>query len=201
MDNQFRLDQLIERGGKRELRIKGAEARVDAAKLARIDTARQQSPRCQAYYNFRLAQEKQALPRETAALYGKNTEAGRFRQRVGDIAPVDLPPADRPGTRRQRRPPGAGRARTSPGQPCLPDRTRSGCRPSAGQRQLADAGRSGAARSAARRAARHRGGAASPGGRRGRSRPAESAQAARRNAGHAVRAQPAECAQTVRLRG
>lgn len=91
MDTVLRLDQLIERGGKRKLRVQGAEARLDAARLDKDDTARQQLGMLrQAYYNLRLAQEKQALARDTAALYGKSAEAGRLRQRVGDIAPVDL---------------------------------------------------------------------------------------------------------------
>lgn len=91
LDTVLRIDQLIERGDKRQLRVKGAAARLDAARLDQDDTARQQlGVLRQAYYNLRLAQEKQALARETAALYGKSTEAGRLRQRVGDIAPVDL---------------------------------------------------------------------------------------------------------------
>ena len=91
MDTQFRLDQLIERGGKRDLRIKGAEARVAAAKFERDDTVRQQlGDLRQAYYNLRLAQEKLALARESAALYEKSTTAGRLRQKAGDLAPVDV---------------------------------------------------------------------------------------------------------------
>ncbi len=91
MDTQFRLDQLIERGGKRDLRIKGAEARVDAARLERDDTARQQLGSLrEAYYNLRLAQEKLALAQDTAALYGKSAAAGRLRQKAGDLAPVDV---------------------------------------------------------------------------------------------------------------
>ncbi|MBV2193367.1 MAG: TolC family protein [Azonexus sp.] len=91
MDTQFRLDQLIERGGKRDLRIKSAEARVDAAKLLRTDTARQQlGDLRQAYYNLRLAQEKLALARDTAALYEKSAGAGRLRLKAGDLAPVDV---------------------------------------------------------------------------------------------------------------
>ncbi len=91
MDTQLRLDQLIERGGKRDLRIRGAEARVDAAKFERDDTVRQQlGDLRQAYYNLRLAQEKLTLARESAALYEKSTQAGRLRQKAGDLAPVDV---------------------------------------------------------------------------------------------------------------
>jgi len=91
MDNILRLDQLIERGGKRDLRIKGAEARLEAARFDSDETARQQLGALRyAYYNLRLAQEKQKLARETAELYGKSAEAGKLRQKAGDIAPVDL---------------------------------------------------------------------------------------------------------------
>lgn len=91
MDSQFRLDQLIERGGKRQLRIKGAEAMLEAARFDMDDMARQQLGALRyAYYNLRLAQEKLKLGRETAALYGKSADAGKLRQKAGDLAPVDL---------------------------------------------------------------------------------------------------------------
>lgn len=91
MDSQLRIDQLIERGGKRDLRIKGAEARLAAAGLDLDDTARQQLGVLRyAYYNLRLAQEKLAIARETAELYGKAAEAGRLRLKAGDLAPVDV---------------------------------------------------------------------------------------------------------------
>ena len=91
MDTTLRLDQLIERGGKRQLRVKGAEARLEAARFDAQDTARQQLAVLRyAYYNLRLAQEKLVLARETAALYGRTAEAGALRQKAGDLAPVDL---------------------------------------------------------------------------------------------------------------
>ena len=91
MDTQLRLDQLIERGGKRELRVKGAEARLDAARFDVDDAARQQLGVLHyAYYNLRLAQEKLLLARETAVLYGRSADAGKLRQKAGDMAPVDL---------------------------------------------------------------------------------------------------------------
>ncbi|WP_428827163.1 TolC family protein [Azonexus sp. IMCC34842] len=91
MDTQLRLDQLVERGGKRDLRVKGAAARLDAARFDLDDAARQQLGTLRyAYYNLRLAQEKLTLAGETAGLYGKAAEAGKLRQKAGDIAPVDL---------------------------------------------------------------------------------------------------------------
>ena len=40
MDNVLRLDQLIERGGKRDLRVKGASALLDASRRDLDDTGR-----------------------------------------------------------------------------------------------------------------------------------------------------------------
>jgi outer membrane protein, heavy metal efflux system len=91
MDTVFRVDQVIERGGKRDLRIKGAESRLEASRFEADETARQQLGGLRhAYYDLLLAQEKLALARDTAALYGKSAEAGKLRQKAGDIAPVDL---------------------------------------------------------------------------------------------------------------
>jgi len=91
MDSQLRIDQLIERGGKRDLRLRGATARLEAASLDLDDTARQQLGILRhTYYNLRLAQEKLALAQDTAKLYGQSADAGKRRLKAGDIAPVDL---------------------------------------------------------------------------------------------------------------
>ncbi len=91
MDTQLRLDQLIERGGKRDLRIKGAEARLEAARFDSDETMRQQLGALRyAYYNLLLAQERRKLATDTAALYGRSADAGKLRQKAGDIAPVDV---------------------------------------------------------------------------------------------------------------
>lgn len=91
MDSQFRIDQVIERGGKRDLRVKSAESRFEAARFDMDDMARQQIAVLRyAYYNLRLAQEKQALALDTAGLYARSVEAGRLRLKAGDIAPVEL---------------------------------------------------------------------------------------------------------------
>lgn len=91
LDTVLRIDQLVERGGKRDLRIKGAESRLEASRFDLDDTARQQLGVLRyAYYNLRLAQEKLVLAHETAELYGRSLDAGRLRQKAGDIAPVDV---------------------------------------------------------------------------------------------------------------
>ncbi|MBS1188348.1 MAG: Outer rane efflux protein [Rhodocyclaceae bacterium] len=91
MDTQLRLDQLIERGGKRDLRVKGAEARLDAARRDLDDAGRQQLLALySAYYDLLLAQEKRRVAQDAAELYSKGLEAGRLRQKAGDISQVDL---------------------------------------------------------------------------------------------------------------
>lgn len=80
MDNALRLDQLIERGSKRELRVRGADARLDASRRDLDDAARLQLLTLQqTYYDLRLAQEKLRLANETATTYNKGLETGRLR--------------------------------------------------------------------------------------------------------------------------
>lgn len=91
MDTVLRIEQLIERGDKRTLRMRGAEARLEAARFDLDDIARQQrSTLHTAYYALRLAQERQALARDTAELYRRSAESGKLRLKSGDMAPVDL---------------------------------------------------------------------------------------------------------------
>lgn len=91
MDNVLRLDQLVERGGKRDLRIKGADARLDASRHDLDDTERQQLLTLQqSYYDLRLAQDKHRLAGELAANYDKSLDSGRIRLKAGDISQVEL---------------------------------------------------------------------------------------------------------------
>lgn len=91
MDNVLRLDQLVERGGKRDLRIKGADARLDASRYELDDTGRQQLLTLQlAYFDLRLAQDKRHLAGELAAAYEKSLDTGRLRLKAGDISQVEL---------------------------------------------------------------------------------------------------------------
>lgn len=91
MDNVLRLDQLIERGSKRELRVRGADARLDASRRDLDDTGRQMLLTLQqTYYDLHLAQEKRRLAGEVAASYDKSLETGRIRQKAGDISQVEL---------------------------------------------------------------------------------------------------------------
>ena len=90
-DTTVRIDQLIERGDKRELRVKTArtiEAAVDADYL---DTLRQQRQALRsAYYDLGLAQEKATILSDTAALFDRSLDAAERRLRAGDISAADL---------------------------------------------------------------------------------------------------------------
>ena len=91
MDNVLRLDQLVERGGKRDLRIKGADARLDASRYDLDDTGRQQLLTLQlTYFDLRLAQDKRHLAGELATAYEKSLDTGRLRLKSGDISQVEL---------------------------------------------------------------------------------------------------------------
>ena len=91
MDTVLRIEQLIERGGKRELRQRGADERLAAARFDAEDLGRQQLLELRsAYLDLRLSQDRLRLAQETAALYRRSVEAGQLRKKAGDIAPVDL---------------------------------------------------------------------------------------------------------------
>lgn len=91
MDSQLRVDQVVERGGKQELRVKGAELRLDAARSDADDIRRQQLQAVEwAYYDLLLAQERQRLAQEAVELYRKTVAAAQLRLRAGDISLVEL---------------------------------------------------------------------------------------------------------------
>lgn len=90
MDTQIGLSQRIERGDKREHRMRGAQSRVDAIRQDLADALRgQRLALRQAYYDLKLAQEKSCILEESAALYRKSAEAARLRLRAGDIAAAE----------------------------------------------------------------------------------------------------------------
>lgn len=91
MDSILRMDQLIERGGKRALRVQSAEARREAAAFDRLDVARTQlADLRRAYYDLLLAQDRQQLTSEASVLYARSLSAAEKRLQAGDLAPVDV---------------------------------------------------------------------------------------------------------------
>lgn len=90
-DIVVRIDQTFERGDKRELRMRTAGLRLDAAKHDMADVSRQgRIALYQAYYDLVLAQEKLHVAEENAALYGDTVAAARLRLNAGDIPSSDL---------------------------------------------------------------------------------------------------------------
>lgn len=90
MDSILRLEQLIERGEKRELRAQSADARLEATRRDFDDARRQQRLALwSAYYDLLLMQEKRRAADDAAALYARSLEAGETRLRAGDISLSD----------------------------------------------------------------------------------------------------------------
>lgn len=90
MDDILRVEQLLERGGKRELRQRGAESRLEAARFDFDDLARQQRALLRrAYFDLMLAQDRQRLAAESAELQARGLAVADKRLRAGDIAPVE----------------------------------------------------------------------------------------------------------------
>lgn len=90
-DAIVRIDQTFERGGKRELRIRSADLRLDAARADLADTTRQSLIALhQAYYDLLLAQEKLTIAESNASLFGQTVDAAKLRLKVGDIAKSEL---------------------------------------------------------------------------------------------------------------
>ncbi|HTD02230.1 TolC family protein [Undibacterium sp.] len=91
VDSSIRIDQLIERGGKRELRKAVAATMEDAARSDLIDTRRQLHVLVsQAYYDALASEEKLVILRHTADLYDTTISAAQKRQKAGDIANADV---------------------------------------------------------------------------------------------------------------
>src|SRR5712692_21972 len=90
-DTVFRLDQLLERGNKRNLRIAAAGQTVDATRADFTGTLLQQRLGLfSAYYDLLSAQEKQRTNTEIKQLFARALEAAELRLKAGDVSPVDV---------------------------------------------------------------------------------------------------------------
>jgi cobalt-zinc-cadmium efflux system outer membrane protein len=91
IDTVLRLDQPIERGSKRELRIGAAQGLASAARGDALDTLRQQLAALRtSYYELKFAQEKLVVLGETAQLFERSFAAAQTRLKAGDLAAADL---------------------------------------------------------------------------------------------------------------
>ena len=90
-DSVLRLEQLVERGNKREHRAKSAEARLAAARLDAEDAERTGLILLHvAYWDLKLAFERTRLAESTAQLARDAIVAAEQRLKVGDIAAADV---------------------------------------------------------------------------------------------------------------
>ena len=91
VDSIVRVDQLIERGNKAELRTETARRLEGAAAEDVQEITRQQLLALRfAYYDVVAAQDKVASATETAALFGKTLDAAQLRLKAGDLAAADV---------------------------------------------------------------------------------------------------------------
>ena len=91
VDTTIRIDQVIERGGKRELRTENATYLERASRNDFSEARRQRRIIVsQAYYDLLAAQERLLTTRETVALFDNTMRAAQIRKKAGDIAGADV---------------------------------------------------------------------------------------------------------------
>jgi cobalt-zinc-cadmium efflux system outer membrane protein len=91
VDYVARLDQPIERGNKRGLRVESAEQAWRAARWNAADTLRQQQlALAQAWIALWGAQQRLALQQEVLGLYRRTLDGARRREKAGDVAAADV---------------------------------------------------------------------------------------------------------------
>ena len=90
-NSSVQINQLLERGNKRELRMAAAEDAIKASNYDLKDTRRQQTlSLAYAYYDLLLAQESEKIQMSNVALYESTLKAAELRLKAGDIANSDV---------------------------------------------------------------------------------------------------------------
>ncbi len=91
LDTILRIDQPIERGGKRDLRLGVARALLDASRSDASDSLRQQRMLARdAYFDLKAAEDKARLSVESARLSHEVLSKAELRLKAGDLAPADV---------------------------------------------------------------------------------------------------------------
>ncbi len=91
VDSSVRIDQVIERGDRRELRLASAKNLESASAEDLSEAQRQQRLALRyAYYDLLLAQDKVDIARDTIALFEGSVRAAELRLKAGDIAMADV---------------------------------------------------------------------------------------------------------------
>lgn len=90
MDTSVRYEQLIERGNKRDLRVKSAQGQVAASKQDVLDIERQQSiVLLRSMVDLAALNERVNLLSQVVALYEETLRANNIRAEKGDLPPID----------------------------------------------------------------------------------------------------------------
>ena len=91
LNSSVQINQLLERGDKREIRMAAAEDAIKAYGYDLKDTRRQQTMiLAYAYYDLLLAQESEQIQASNVALYETTIKAAELRLKAGDIAYSDV---------------------------------------------------------------------------------------------------------------
>jgi len=91
VDSSIRIDQVIERGDRRELRLANARSLEAASAEDFSDTFRLQRLALRAaYYDLLLTQDKVDIARDTTSLFEGSLKAAELRLKAGDIARADV---------------------------------------------------------------------------------------------------------------
>lgn len=91
VDSSVRIDQVLERGGKRDLRRDGALHQEEGAREDVREARRQlRLAVSQAYYDALAAGERLAILGDTAQLYQRTVEVAQKQRQAGDVSPADV---------------------------------------------------------------------------------------------------------------
>ncbi|QYG05712.1 MULTISPECIES: TolC family protein [unclassified Janthinobacterium] len=91
VDSSVRIDQLLERGGKRGLRRDGALHQEEGAREDVREARRQlRLAVSQAYYDALAAGERLTILNDTAQLYQRTVEVAQKKRQAGDVSPADV---------------------------------------------------------------------------------------------------------------
>ncbi len=91
LDTILRIDQPIERGGKRDLRLGVARALLDASRSDVSDSLRQQRMLARdAYFDLKAAEDRARLSVDSARLAHDVLSKAELRLKAGDLAPADV---------------------------------------------------------------------------------------------------------------
>lgn len=91
VDTSVRIDQVIERGDRRELRLANARSLESASTEDLSEAQRQQRLGLRnAYYDLLFSQDKVDIARDTISLFEGSVRAAELRLKAGDIAQADV---------------------------------------------------------------------------------------------------------------